>query len=190
MQGVLDPKDAELAITHGADGIVVSNHGGRQLDYSATALDMLPAVASAVAGRVPIWCDGGVRRGTDVFKALALGATGVLLGRPVLYALALGGAGGVARALDLLQREFELAMALAGCRSVKDITSQHLLRVTGGGLESASCGTSCCQRGGRCCQKQAAACCQSACADQQQQQSACGSSCCRTGQNQLVRSRL
>jgi hypothetical protein len=199
MQGVLDPADAELAIRHGADGIVVSNHGGRQLDYAPTALDMLPAVVAAVGGRVPIWCDGGVRRGTDVFKALALGATGVLLGRPVLYALALGGAGGVARALDLLQREFELAMALAGCQSVKDITSQHLLRMPGAGLQRVGCGTTCCQSGGQCCQKHAAAY-QSACKDQQQQQqqqqqsvqsctgSCCGSSCCRTGQGQ--RSRL
>jgi len=92
---VLAPADARLAVKYGADGIIVSNHGGRQLDYSPAALDVLPAVVAAVDGRVPVMMDGGVRRGTDVLKALALGASAVLLGRPVLYGLAVGGPTGV-----------------------------------------------------------------------------------------------
>jgi isopentenyl diphosphate isomerase/L-lactate dehydrogenase-like FMN-dependent dehydrogenase len=92
---VLAPADARLAVKYGADGIIVSNHGGRQLDYSPAALDVLPAVVAAVDGKVPVMMDGGIRRGTDVLKALALGASAVLLGRPVLYGLAVGGPGGV-----------------------------------------------------------------------------------------------
>lgn len=100
---MLAPADAELALQHGVDGIIVSNHGGRQLDYAPAALDMLPGIVAAVAGRVPVLMDGGVRRGTDVFKALALGADGVLLGRPVLYGLAVGGAAGVTKVRGCLR---------------------------------------------------------------------------------------
>jgi isopentenyl diphosphate isomerase/L-lactate dehydrogenase-like FMN-dependent dehydrogenase len=95
---------------------------------------MLPAVVAAVRGRVPVLMDGGIRRGTDVFKALALGAKCILLGRPVLYGLAVGGQAGVAKVLDTIREEFELAMALAGCRHVSEIGREHLLSVTGAGL--------------------------------------------------------
>eukprot|EP00775_Hariotina_reticulata_P007936 gene7936-8132_t len=100
IKGVLAPADARLALQYGADGIIVSNHGGRQLDYSPAALDVLPAIVAAVNGRVPVMMDGGIRRGTDVLKALALGASAVLLGRPVLYGLAVGGPTGVTQGLD------------------------------------------------------------------------------------------
>ncbi|GLC35734.1 hypothetical protein PLESTB_000488900 [Pleodorina starrii] len=126
VKGLLAPDDAELAVRYGVDGIVVSNHGGRQLDYAPSGLEMLPAVVAAVRGRVPVLVDGGVRRGTDVIKALALGASAVLLGRPVLYGLAVGGQAGVERVLQLLRNEIELSMALAGCATLRDI-GPHLL---------------------------------------------------------------
>ncbi|WIA09164.1 hypothetical protein OEZ85_008575 [Tetradesmus obliquus] len=103
IKGVLSPADALLALQHGVDGIVVSNHGGRQLDYSPAALDMLPGVVAAVGGRLPVLMDGGIRRGTDVLKALALGASAVLLGRPVIYGLAVGGQQGVQQVLQTIQ---------------------------------------------------------------------------------------
>lgn len=139
--------------------------GGRQLDYSPSALDMLPAIVAAVQGRVPVWMDGGIRRGTDVFKvrvlcctetqvvappctqplaavmflqALALGASAVLLGRPVLYGLAVGGAAGVQLVLDMLRREFELAMALTGCTKLQDIGPHLLLQRQSSGLVSVT----------------------------------------------------
>lgn len=121
VKGILHPDDARIAVACGVDGIVVSNHGGRQMDAAPAAIDVLPAVVEAVAGRVPVLVDGGVRRGTDVLTALALGASGVLLGRPVLYGLALRGRAGVEEVLALLRQEFELAMALAGCRDVASI---------------------------------------------------------------------
>ncbi|GIL72800.1 hypothetical protein Vretimale_4489 [Volvox reticuliferus] len=127
VKGLLSPADAELAVQYGVDGIVVSNHGGRQLDFAPSGLEMLPAVVAAVQGRVPVLVDGGVRRGTDVIKALALGASAVLLGRPVLYGLAVGGQAGVERVLQLLRNEIELSMALAGCTSVRDIGPSLLL---------------------------------------------------------------
>lgn len=219
-QGILHPADAELALLHGVDGIVVSNHGGRQMDYAPSALEMLPAIAAVVRGRVPLLMDGGVRRGTDVLKvghprvhhacmrhhdmachvrrsrhrllvcpalrpqcgaakcsaagcpaccsccqpcpnaqpcvvrlqALALGAQAVLLGRPVLYALALRGRAGVAQALRMLAAELELAMALAGCPTLAHITPSTLLRNStycashvSGALASACSGGACCQ---------------------------------------------
>lgn len=121
LKGILSPADAAQAIAVGVDGLVVSNHGGRQLDGTPPTLDVLPAVVAAVRGRVPVLMDGGIRRGSDVVKALALGASGVLLGRPVLYGLALGGAQGVSRVLQLLREELELAMALSGCAKLSDI---------------------------------------------------------------------
>ncbi|GBF99384.1 aldolase-type TIM barrel family [Raphidocelis subcapitata] len=142
VKGVLSPADARIALDHGAAGIIVSNHGGRQLDYSVTALDMLPRVAAAVraharggragAARVPVLVDGGIRRGTDVIKALALGADAVLVGRPVLYGLAVGGQPGVERVLGVLRQELELGMALCGAVRVGDITSELLLQVAAG----------------------------------------------------------
>src|SRR5207247_3320342 len=109
LKGILTKEDAELAVQAGADGIVVSNHGGRQLDTSPAALDALPEVAEAVGGRVPVLMDGGVRRGTDVVKALALGATAVLIGRPAAWGLAAAGEDGVADVLRILRDEIENA---------------------------------------------------------------------------------
>jgi len=121
LKGILTAEDATRAVEHSVAGIVVSNHGGRQLDSTLGTLDALPAVVEAVKGRVDVYMDGGVRRGTDVLKALALGAKAVLLGRPVLWGLALGGADGVQAVLEHLGKEFELAMALAGRASVGDV---------------------------------------------------------------------
>jgi 4-hydroxymandelate oxidase len=121
VKGILHPDDARLAVEHGAAGVDVSNHGGRQLDAVIASLDALPAVVEAVDGRVPVLMDGGVRRGTDVLIALALGATAVGIGRPVLWGLAVNGEAGVGHVLDLLSAELELAMALAGAASVAEI---------------------------------------------------------------------
>jgi len=123
VKGILHPADAALALDAGAAGIIVSNHGGRALDGVAAALHALPAVAAQVQGRVPVLMDGGVRRGTDVLKALALGATAVLIGRPVLYGLAVAGASGVAHVLNLLRSELAAAMVLTGCRTLADVTA-------------------------------------------------------------------
>lgn len=121
VKGLLTAEDAELAVQSGADAIVVSNHGGRQLDRSPAGLDALPEVAAQVAGRVPVLMDGGVRRGTDVLTALALGASAVLVARPTIWGLAAEGEAGVAGVLEILRAEFENAMALTGCRSVDEI---------------------------------------------------------------------
>ena len=114
VKGVMTAEDARLAVEHGAAGIIVSNHGGRQLDGVLATIEALPEVAEAVAGRCEVYLDGGIRRGTDVLKVLALGARGVFIGRPVLWGLAVDGAAGVERVLTLLRNELELAMALAG----------------------------------------------------------------------------
>jgi isopentenyl diphosphate isomerase/L-lactate dehydrogenase-like FMN-dependent dehydrogenase len=124
VKGILHPDDARLAIDHGAAGIGVSNHGGRQLDGAIASLDALPAVAEAVEGRVPVLLDGGVRRGTDVLVSLALGATAVGIGRPVVWGLAVDGETGVGNVLDLLTSELATAMALCGTSSVAEITSE------------------------------------------------------------------
>ena len=121
IKGILHPADALHAVQAGAAGIIVSNHGGRVLDMMPTALQALPAVIQAVAGQVPVLMDGGIRRGTDVFIALALGAKAVLIGRPYIYALAVAGAAGVAHVLHLLRTELEVTMALAGCATLVDI---------------------------------------------------------------------
>jgi 4-hydroxymandelate oxidase len=128
IKGILTPEDAALALEHGASGIVVSNHGGRQLDGVMATIDALPAIAARVAGRVPILMDGGVRRGTDVFKAVALGARAVLIGRAYLWGLAADGEAGVSRVLEMLEHEFRLTMALAGCPSISAITPAHVAR--------------------------------------------------------------
>jgi isopentenyl diphosphate isomerase/L-lactate dehydrogenase-like FMN-dependent dehydrogenase len=114
VKGVLTAEDAELAIAHSADGIIVSNHGGRQLDGVPAAIEALTEVAAATAGRCEVYLDGGVRRGTDVLKALAIGAHAVLVGRPVLWGLAVDGAAGARRVLELLRAELDLALALSG----------------------------------------------------------------------------
>ncbi len=129
LKGVLTAEDAKLAIEHGAAGIVVSNHGGRQLDTAIATCDALSEVVDAAAGTaVEIFVDGGIRRGTDVLKALALGARAVLIGRPYLWALAVEGEAGVRRILDLLREELRLAMALSGCPSVAEIVPERVLR--------------------------------------------------------------
>ena len=121
IKGVLSPLDADKAVSAGISGLVVSNHGARNLDTLPATIDALPRVVDAVKGRMPLLLDGGVRRGTDVLKALALGASAVLIGRPYLYGLAAQGADGVARVITMLRTEFEMAMALTGRRTVKDI---------------------------------------------------------------------
>jgi 4-hydroxymandelate oxidase len=115
LKGIIAPEDGALAAERGVDGIVVSNHGGRQLDGAEATLRALPRVVDAVAGRAEVFVDGGVRRGTDVVKALALGARAVLIGRPCLWGLAAAGEEGVARVLEMLRQELALAMALCGC---------------------------------------------------------------------------
>jgi len=122
VKGILTAEDAELAVAAGVDGIVVSNHGGRQLDGAPAGIAALPEVVDAVAGRVPVLMDGGVRRGTDILKALALGASAVMVARPLIWGLAVDGEAGVSHVLALLRAEFENAMALTGCRTVAEIT--------------------------------------------------------------------
>lgn len=125
IKGVLTAEDASLCVQHGIAGIIVSNHGGRQLDGAIATMDALPEVVN-VAGRVPVLLDGGIRRGTDVFKALAAGASAVLIGRPYLWGLAADGEAGVRRVLEIFRSELELAMALAGCSSIGSITRSHV----------------------------------------------------------------
>ena len=126
LKGILDVQDAQAAVQVGADGIVVSNHGGRQLDSVASTAAKLPAIAQAVGAQTEVLVDGGVRSGVDVFKALALGARGVLIGRPWVWALAAQGEAGVRTLLAQWQRELLLAMTLAGVTRVADIGPQHL----------------------------------------------------------------
>ncbi|GAB2296890.1 Lactoylglutathione lyase [Dionaea muscipula] len=126
VKGVLTAEDAKLAMQVGVAGIIVSNHGARQLDYVPATIMALEEVVKAVQGQIPVLLDGGVRRGTDVFKALALGAAGVFIGRPVLFSLAADGESGVRKVLEMLHDEFELTMALSGCRSLKEISREHI----------------------------------------------------------------
>lgn len=120
-KGVLSGEDARLAVEHGAAGIIVSNHGGRQLDGGLSTCEALPEVVEAIAGRVDVLVDGGIRRGTDIVRALALGARAVLIGRPYLWGLAVDGEAGVGQVLALLRAELELAMALVGRANVNDL---------------------------------------------------------------------
>lgn len=131
VKGVMHPDDAALAVEAGARGIIVSNHGGRTLDGLPATIDALPAIARRLDGTVPVLLDGGVRRGTDILKALALGADAVLIGRPVLHALAVAGASGVAHVLTLLRTELEVAMTLTGCPTIATITPQALAESAG-----------------------------------------------------------
>ena len=126
LKGILTAEDARLAVEHGVDAIVVSNHGARQLDRVAATADVLPEIVAAVDGRCEVLVDGGIRRGLDIAVALALGASGVLVGRPLLWALATDGAAGVARALTILREEFEIALALLGAAAVADLTPSHV----------------------------------------------------------------
>ena len=125
VKGILHPDDAVRAVDLGVAGIIVSNHGGRTLDTLPASLDALPAVADRLLGRVPILLDGGIRRGTDIFKAIALGASAVLIGRPYIHALAAAGPLGVAHVLRLLQDELEATMALCGVASLDRISTDY-----------------------------------------------------------------
>jgi 4-hydroxymandelate oxidase len=131
LKGIVRGDDASRAVDIGADAIVVSNHGGRQLDGAAATIDVLPEVIEAVDGRVEVLVDGGFRRGGDVMKALALGARAVLVGRPYLWGLALGGEAGVRRVMELLRDDLALAMALCGCPSMADIDRSLVARAAG-----------------------------------------------------------
>jgi isopentenyl diphosphate isomerase/L-lactate dehydrogenase-like FMN-dependent dehydrogenase len=137
VKGVLTGEDAALAVEHGAAGVVVSNHGGRQLDCVAASADALPEVVDAVEGRGAVLVDGGVRRGTDVAIALSLGADAVLVGRPALWGLAVDGEAGAQRVLDLLREELELALTLCGCASPAELSRAHVQRAPAASLYSA-----------------------------------------------------
>jgi len=121
IKGILDPEDARLAIEHGADAIIVSNHGGRSMDYGPSTLEILPEIVAAVNGRIPILFDSGVRRGADIFKALALGANAVMIGRTTRWGLAAFGAAGAQRLIEILQQELVQVAAAAGCATLSDI---------------------------------------------------------------------
>ena len=121
VKGILDPEDAKLAIEHGADAIIVSNHGGRSMDYGPSSLEVLPEIVAAVNGRIPVLFDSGIRRGTDIFKALALGASGVCLGRAARWGLGAFGAPGAQRVFEILQQELVQAAAACGCAKLSDI---------------------------------------------------------------------
>jgi 4-hydroxymandelate oxidase len=126
LKGILNPDDAEIAVKAGVAGIIVSNHGARNLDTVPATIDALPLVAEKVAGRIPILVDGGIRRGTDIIKALARGASAVQIGRPYLWGLGISGAEGVTRVVQILRKEFELAMALMGRPTIASIDKSAL----------------------------------------------------------------
>jgi isopentenyl diphosphate isomerase/L-lactate dehydrogenase-like FMN-dependent dehydrogenase len=121
IKGILDPEDAMLAIEHGADGITVSNHGGRSMDYGPSTLEVLQEIVAAVNGRIPVLFDSGIRRGADIFKALALGANGVQIGRTARWGLAAFGTAGAQRLIEILQQELVQVAAAAGCAKLADI---------------------------------------------------------------------
>jgi isopentenyl diphosphate isomerase/L-lactate dehydrogenase-like FMN-dependent dehydrogenase len=121
IKGILDPEDARMAIEHGADGITVSNHGGRSMDYGPSSLEVLPEIVAAVNGRLPVLFDSGIRRGADIFKALALGANGVQIGRTARWGLAAFGTAGAQRVIEILQQELVQAAAACGCAKLSDI---------------------------------------------------------------------
>ena len=121
LKGIMDPEDARLAIEHGADAIIVSNHGGRSMDYGPSTLEVLPDIVTAVSGRIPILFDSGIRRGADIFKALALGANGVNLGRAARWGLAAFGSAGAQRVIEMMQQELVQVAAAAGCAKLSDI---------------------------------------------------------------------
>ncbi len=129
LKGILHPDEARRAPDHGVDGIIVSNHGGRQLDGAASGMDALPAVLDAVGGRIPVLVDGGFRRGTDVIKALCLGASAVLIGRPQLWGLSVAGEAGVAHVLDIFRSEMDRDMGLMGVGNLGQLGPQYIQRV-------------------------------------------------------------
>lgn len=128
LKGILHPDEAKMAVTRGVDALIVSNHGGRQLDGAASGVDALPAIIDAVGGRIPVLVDGGIRRGTDVVKALALGAKACLIGRPQLWGVAVAGEAGVARVLEIFAQEIDRAMGLCGVTRLDQIDGSLLLK--------------------------------------------------------------
>lgn len=126
LKGILHPEDAKKALDHGVDGIIVSNHGGRQVDGAVAAIDMLPEIADVIQGEIPLLVDSGIRRGADIVKALAMGASSVLIGRPYMYGLAAEGQVGVGRVIRNLWADFDLTMALAGKKNLHEIDRQTL----------------------------------------------------------------
>lgn len=128
LKGVLHPDDARRAVDHGVDGVIVSNHGGRQVDGGIAALDALPGIAGAVGGDITVLMDSGIRTGADMYKALALGADAVCIGRPYAYGLAIAGRRGVGEVIENLLSDFELTMALSGCQTIADISADRLVR--------------------------------------------------------------
>lgn len=136
VKGIATSEDAVLAMAHGVDGIVVSNHGGRQLNGALATIDALPEIVEVVQGKIPVHVDGGIRHGTDVFKALALGADFVWMGRPALWGLAYRGEEGVSHALRLISDEIRLCMGLAGTVKVKDISKEYLVKIDKSGFIS------------------------------------------------------
>lgn len=128
LKGIVHADDARIALDHGIDGLIVSNHGGRQVDGAISTIEALPKVVAAVNGQIPVLMDSGIRSGADIFKALALGAKAVCLGRPYVYGLALHGEAGVREVIENLLADFELTMRLSGCRSIEEITPETLYR--------------------------------------------------------------
>jgi len=126
LKGIAHPEDARLAEAHGVDALIVSNHGGRQLDSMPAAIELLPPIVSVIAGHMPVLLDGGIRRGTDILKALALGATAIAVGRPVLWGLASYGEDGVRRVLTTLRAELSRAITLCGCQVLGDLDASLL----------------------------------------------------------------
>jgi L-lactate dehydrogenase (cytochrome)/(S)-mandelate dehydrogenase len=131
LKGLLHPGEARAALDHGVDSVIVSTHGGRQLDGAPATIDALPAVVDAVEGRIPVLLDGGVRRGSDVVKALALGATACVIARPQLWGLAIGGEAGVAHVLDIYRREIDRVMGLCGVSNLAGIGRDLIFRRPG-----------------------------------------------------------
>ena len=130
LKGVLDPEDAEKAIKYGADALIVSNHGGRQLDGAPSSISMLPEIIKVVGNNTSVWVDGGIRSGQDILKAIALGAEGTLIGRPYLYGLGALGEAGVTKCLQIIQKELEISMALCGHTNIKNVTKDIIVPKT------------------------------------------------------------
>jgi len=122
----MHPDDAAIAYNTGCDGIMLSNHGGRSLDTLVSTIEALPRMVERLQDRIPVILDGGIRRGIDVFKALALGAKAVMIGRPYMYGLAIGGSDGVSRVIEILRTELEMTMALAGCSTLAEVKKDRL----------------------------------------------------------------
>jgi len=128
LKGIMDPHDARMAVDTGADALVVSNHGGRQLDGAPSSIEALPAIAAEVGSRIEVWMDGGIRSGQSVLKAIALGAKATLIGRPYLYGLGAMGQAGVRTCLEIMHKELDLTMAFCGCIGIEQINHEVVLR--------------------------------------------------------------